>query len=176
MTDPVAVFAAAFAALYAAHVVADHWVQTGWQAANKGRRDHTGRRACAAHVATYAVTQGVFLVVMEIVTRIALPVSWSLAGLTVSAVTHYWADRRFTLAGLANRLGKGDFYRLGAPRTGLQAINQDRIAPDGQLLVDQPAHVDNPCLGTGAYALDQSFHIGCLFIVALMIAGGTAWM
>jgi hypothetical protein len=47
--------------------------------------------------------------------------------------------------------GKGEFWHLGAPR---------------------PGHDDNPCLGTGAYALDQSWHIAWLFISALVIAGG----
>jgi hypothetical protein len=47
--------------------------------------------------------------------------------------------------------GKGEFYRLGAPRRGRD---------------------DNPTLGTGAYALDQAWHVGWLFISALIITGG----
>ncbi|MEU0516669.1 hypothetical protein [Streptosporangium sp. NPDC006007] len=54
-------------------------------------------------------------------------------------------------AALAERTGKGDFHRLGAPR---------------------PGTTDAPHLGTGAYALDQSWHIGWLFVSALIIAGG----
>ena len=45
--------------------------------------------------------------------------------------------------------GKADFYRLGAPRDGRD---------------------DNPSLGTGAYALDQSWHYLWLFVAALIIA------
>jgi hypothetical protein len=71
------------------------------------------------------------------------------AGQAVSAVTHYWADRRTTLAGLAGRVGKGEFYRLGTPR---------------------PDHDDNPTLGTGAYALDQAWHWCWLFVAALVTA------
>jgi hypothetical protein len=45
--------------------------------------------------------------------------------------------------------GKGEFYRLGAPRAGRD---------------------DNPHIGTGAYALDQSFHHLWLLVAALVIA------
>jgi hypothetical protein len=72
-----------------------------------------------------------------------LPVSpaWAAAGLTVSAVSHYWADRRTTLEQLAGRLGLRGFYRAG---TGL---------------------------GSGAAHLDQSFHWLWLGIAALVTAG-----
>lgn len=66
-----------------------------------------------------------------------------------AAVTHYWADRRFTLSRLAEVLGSGSFYRLGAPRTGKD---------------------DNVSLGTGAYVLDQSWHWAWLFVTALITA------
>jgi len=36
--------------------------------------------------------------------------------------------------------------------------------------VPRPHRDDNPTLGTGAYALDQSFHIFWLIIAALLIA------
>jgi hypothetical protein len=76
------------------------------------------------------------------------------AGQLVSAVTHYWADRRTTLARLADALGKGGYYRLGAPR---------------------PGRDDNLSLGTGAYALDQSWHwlwLGVAATVTALMAGG----
>jgi hypothetical protein len=47
-----------FAALYAAHLVADHWVQTQRQAVTKGLPGWPGRIGCAAHVATYTATWG----------------------------------------------------------------------------------------------------------------------
>jgi hypothetical protein len=124
-----ATFGAAFAGLYAAHAVGDHWVQTGRQAAAKGLRDWVGRRACAAHVATLTAVKLAFLLAVAGVCGMRLSVPWLAVALGVDAVSHYWADRRFTLAGLAGRLGKADFYRLGAPREGRD---------------------DNPTLGTGA--------------------------
>ncbi|GGN64850.1 hypothetical protein GCM10012285_67230 [Streptomyces kronopolitis] len=50
---------------------------------------------------------------------------------------------------LAKVTGKAEFYRLGAPRAD---------------------HDDNPHIGTGAYALDQSFHHLWLLVAALVIA------
>ena len=148
-----AVFAAVFVALYAAHTVGDPWVQTGGQAAGKGGTgEHTwsGRWACTRHVATLTATKAVFL--SAAVAVLALPVAPAplAAGLAVDAVSHWWADRRHTLAALAARCGKADFYALGQPR---------------------PDRDDNPSLGTGAYALDQSWHVGWLFVAALIVAG-----
>ncbi|GII89466.1 hypothetical protein Ssi03_74560 [Sphaerisporangium siamense] len=144
-----ATFAAVFAALYAAHSFGDHWVQTHAQACIKGTPGRTGRLACARHVATLTATKAAFLLALELATGARLHPAAVLAGLAVDAASHYWADRRTTLAALAERIGKGDFYRLGAPR---------------------PGRDDAPHLGTGAYALDQSWHIGWLFITALIIA------
>lgn len=144
-------FAAVFAALFAAHSVGDHWVQTHHQACGKGAPGWGGRIACARHVATLTATKAAALAALMLSAGLALN-PWAAAlGLAVDAVSHYWADRRTTLAALAERLGKRGFYELGAPR---------------------PDRDDAPHLGTGAYALDQSWHIGWLFVTALIIAGG----
>lgn len=143
------IFAAAFAALYAAHQVGDHWIQTNAQAGGKGAHTHAGRLACAKHVLTLTATKIVALMLLTLVTGMDTNPYAVLAGLTVDAISHYWADRRFTLARLAAATGKAGFYSLGTPREG---------------------HDDNPSLGTGAYALDQSWHIGWLFVAALIIS------
>ena len=149
----VASFAAVFAGLYAAHQVADHWVQTDHQAANKAKPGRVGRLACLAHVGTYTLTAVVALAPLKLLLGLELePVSLVL-GLLVSAVTHYVADRRFPLRKLAEATGHHTFVNLGAPRAD---------------------HDDKPCLGTDMYALDQSFHIGWLFIASVIIAGGAA--
>jgi hypothetical protein len=151
--------AAVFVALYAAHQVGDHWVQTGRQAACKGDRGWAGRVACAGHVLTLTATKAAFLAAMMAATGLHLSPAWTVLGLAVDAASHYWADRRFTLAWLARAAervgvnGKSGFYRLGAPR---------------------PGRDDNPSLGTGAYALDQSWHIGWLFVAALIAAAGAS--
>lgn len=148
-----------------AHNVADHWVQTGWEAANKGRKDATGRAACLSHVVTYTFTLAA--VACALILIFHLPITWRglIAGLAISAVTHYWADRRFTLEKLTQLLGKHDFYKLGQPRD-VKAYQYTRKSGDtGPSLAIRPSEVavdpipwDNPSLGTGAYALDQAWH------------------
>lgn len=140
-------FGAVFAALWVAHQVADHWVQTDAQAAAKGRPGWAGRFACTLHVGSYTGTAVVFLLPTLLLLGVhAAP--WRVRlGLLVSAVTHWVIDRRWPLVWLAERTGSRQFVRMGAPREG---------------------HDDQHHLGTGAYALDQSAHYAFLFIAALV--------
>lgn len=144
-----AAFAAVFVALYVAHSVGDHWVQTSHQSAHKGRPGWVGRLADARHVSTLTATKVAVLLPVAWLLDLRLSVLGLVAGLGIDAVTHWWADRRTTLAWLAKVTGKDEFYRLGAPRAGYD---------------------DNPHIGTGAYALDQSFHHLWLLVAALLIA------
>ncbi|MFE7273690.1 transcriptional regulator [Streptomyces sp. NPDC057623] len=144
-----ATFAAVFVALYVAHSVGDIWVQTHRQSAHKGRPGWSGRLMCTRHVATLTLTKLTVLLPVAWLLDLRLSLLGTLAGLGVDAVTHWWADRRTTLARLAEVIGKGEFYRFGAPRAGRD---------------------DNPHIGTGAYALDQSFHHFWLLVAALLIA------
>ncbi|MBL6277209.1 DUF3307 domain-containing protein [Micromonospora fiedleri] len=132
-----AAFAAVFATLYAAHQVADHWIQTQRQADCKGQPGWAGRLACAAHVATYTATAVLALVFLIAGTGLRLDPSGVTVGLGISAVTHYIADRRTPLRWIADQLGKS------------------------------PAWLDK---AGGMYALDQSWHVGWLFIAALFCA------
>lgn len=141
-------FAAVFAALYAAHQVADHWIQTQHQADHKGQAGWIGRWNCAKHVATYGATQLTALALMAAVTGWRPTALTLAAGMAVNLASHYIADRRTPLFRLAMATGSAKFWRLGAPR---------------------PDRDDNPSLGTGAYALDQSWHVGFLFLSALII-------
>ena len=50
-------FAATYALLRSAADVSDHWVQSDHQATTKGKSGAAGRRACAAHVASYTAVQ-----------------------------------------------------------------------------------------------------------------------
>ena len=144
-----ATFAAVFVALFVAHQVADHWVQTQHQADCKGRPGWPGRVACAAHVGSYTATAVVAVGALHVALGVALNPWQVAAGLAVSAVTQYIADRRTPLKRLAELVGADRFYALGTPR---------------------PGRDDNPSIGTGSYALDQSFHYLFLFIAALTIA------
>ncbi|MBK0866158.1 DUF3307 domain-containing protein [Saccharopolyspora sp. HNM0986] len=146
---PAVTFAATLPALLVAHHVADHWVQTSHQSANKGRPDGLGRWSCAKHVLSYTTVTAAVVGLLWAVLGLPITAPGFLTGQVVSAVTHYWADRRFTLAALAERVGNGEFYRVGTPRTG---------------------HDDNPTLGTGAYVLDQAWHWLWLAVAALITA------
>lgn len=145
-TLPLATAGAGFAALYVSHQISDHWIQTDYQAAHKGRRDWQGRRACAGHVATHTITNALMMLPL-LWLGASLTVLQVTAALAVIAVTHYWADRRYTLERLAGVLAHAGFYRLGRDETGRAG-----------------------CLGTGAYALDQSWHVLWLGVAAVILA------
>lgn len=177
MTSRAATFAAVFAGLYAAHQVADHWIQTDQQAGDKGGRDRIGQLACAAHVASYTATTTATTVALNHTLKLGLGWKAILGGQIISAVTHYAIDRRYTLAALCDRAGKSNFLKLGVPRpveAFVKTSDVDRH-PVQVVTVDvngeeHPAPFDNPSLGTGAYALDQSWHIGWLAVAALVTA------
>ncbi|MFE6925918.1 transcriptional regulator [Nocardia sp. NPDC057663] len=145
MIDQTAITAATFAAVLGAflvgHQVGDYWVQTSHQAAGKGAPGWHGRWECAKHVATYTLTLALCLAAVAWWLHLPIDLGWAAGGLAVSAVTHYWADRRTTLAALSDRLGLGGFYRAG---TGL---------------------------ASGAAHLDQSWHWLWLGVAALVTTG-----
>jgi hypothetical protein len=147
--SPAVVFAVALPVLLVAHAVADHWVQTSHQAQTKGGAGWVGRRACAAHVATYTAITAAALGAAWWAFDLPIDPAGFVLGQLVSALTHYLADRRTPLARIAARAGRAGFYALGAPREG---------------------HDDNTVLGTGAYALDQSWHQGWLAVAAVLTA------
>lgn len=144
-------FAAAFAALYIAHMIADYWVQTQWQADNKGRRDRTGARACFNHVLGHTVCNTVALAGVYALAGI-WPPNWAALATAVLVIgaSHYWADRRFTLEALARVVGRFVNGKLGFYRFGGHA-----------------------CTGTGAAHLDQAWHVLWLGIGAAIIAATT---
>lgn len=138
---------AVFIALFVGHSVADHWVQTSCQAIEKAygppgserKLIRRGQLACVRHVATLTATK--VLLVLAVLIPFNASVRWwqVAAGLGVDALSHYWADRRWTLEELARYLKKGEFYDQG---TDLTDVAGER----------------RPHIGTGRYALDQSWH------------------
>lgn len=147
-----AVFAAAYIALYVGHQVGDHVVQTSQQCEDKGKHGGerwTGRAACFMHCATYVMTQAVLLAVVLVAFQLTPRYGALFIGLGVSGITHYIADRREPLKRMAYAIGKADFYEMGRPRAGRD---------------------DNLVLGTGAYALDQTWHKFWIFVAAVIIA------
>ncbi len=154
------IFAVTFAALFAAHSLGDHWVQRHGEALCKGAPSRAGRAACWRHVGGLTATKTVFLGLALLATGASVTWYAVAVALTLDAVSHYWADRaafhadkagrKVTLEALAHRMGKTAFWDLG--KSGVDAEGR-------------PA----PSLGTGAYALDQSFHVAMVFVAALVL-------
>lgn len=135
--------------LFAAHNLADHPLQSSAWAAAKGGCDHEGRLACAKHVLVVVVLQAVAVFGVVVLTDTAVSPAAVVLGLGFTAWSHYWFDRRFTAAGLYEAINKTGFARLGTPR---------------------PDRDDAPHLGTGAYRMDQDWHILWLALSGLIIA------
>jgi hypothetical protein len=123
------------------------------------------------HVLTYTLTTAA--AVGAVWWGFDLPITWwgFAVGQVVSGVTHYWADRRFTLQRLCDRLGKSGFYQLGQPRHLAAWDSNDTVVVDlYEAGKDDPVEWDNSTLGTGAYALDQSWHCAWLGAAAVLTA------
>jgi hypothetical protein len=118
-------FAAVGFTLVVTHAVADHWVQTHHQAMKKGARLRTGPMHCAAHVASYTAMTAITVLVVWISFNLTITPVGFITGQLVSALTHYWADRRYTLEALAGAVGKEDYYN----------------APGGAYQLDQSWHM-----------------------------------
>lgn len=169
MIDQAGTFAAVAITLYAAHHVGDYWVQTDHQARHKGDAGADGVLNCMLHVVSYLMTQTALLFIAAVTLDLRLHIAGILAGLAVSGATHYLADRREhgLMFKLARRLpGKSAFMKLGAPRT----LRIYAIVPGAGRPESDP--LDNPQLATGAWALDQAWHIfwGVFAAALLMVA------
>jgi hypothetical protein len=150
VTTRAAQFAAVYAALTASHEVADYWVQQDADAVAKGRPGPEGRAACARHVASYTATQAVALWAAD--RRLGLGLDWrrTVAGLAVSAVTHYAADR------------SGGRWLEDGPST--RMVRFARRAGHAPWLAKDP--------GAGPL-MDQAWHKGWIAIAAAVAAGGS---
>lgn len=141
-------------ALYVGHHIGDYWVQRDEDAACKGKAGREGVLACLNHVISYLVTQAACVLLVSLATGEFVSPWLYTAALLVSGVFHYLADRREhgIMFRLARKIpGKAKFLVLGVPRGG--------------------HYDDNPSLGTGAWALDQSWHIATsVFLPALTVA------
>ncbi|MFI0929686.1 hypothetical protein ACH4TP_38045 [Streptomyces sp. NPDC021012] len=142
-------FAASYAVLTAAHDVGDYIVQQDRDAVAKGRPGREGRIACARHVASYTATQAVALAAANRGLRLGLSWRRMAAGLAVSAVTHYVADR------CAGHWAETD----GAP---VLVRAAHRSGKAGWLTRDP---------GAGPL-LDQAWHKGWIALAAAVAAGG----
>lgn len=116
--------AAAYAALRTAAHVADHWVQTGHQAAHKADAGLAGHRVMAGHIASYAGSQALALVTANHLLGMRLKPSRMAAAIAFSAATHWFIDRRWPVRRLAAATGKQGFHDLGGPLGGAYILDQ----------------------------------------------------
>lgn len=116
--------AAAYAAMRTAAHVADHWFQTGHQAAHKADAGASGHRAMAGHIASYAGAQAVALVAADRLLDMRLKPGRIAAAVAVSAATHWFIDRRWPVRKLAEATGKKGFHDLGGPLGGAYILDQ----------------------------------------------------
>lgn len=143
-------FAAAYAALTAAHEVGDYIVQRNSDALVKGKHGPEGAAACLRHVSSYTATQALALYAAD--RHLGLGLDWrrAAAGLALSAVTHYVADR---CAGhWADESDDAPLLVRAAHKSG----------KGGWLARDPRA---------GAF-LDQAWHKGWIGMAAAIAAGG----
>ena len=150
-----AAFGAVFVALWTAHTVGDHWLQTQTQSDEKGKPGWPGRLAASRHVLSLTLAKVVLLAGTAAALDQHLAPAAVTAGLALDSASHWWADRRFTLARFAAAVGKREFYELGTA-----AHPKAPVTADGT----PAAHI-----GSGQYALDQSLHVFFLFLAALII-------
>lgn len=192
------IFAGIAFALYVGHHVGDYWVQRDEDAACKGNAGVEGVKACLRHVFSYVITQWACALLVLAVTEPENAGSLLIGlcfAMLVSGLFHYAADRRehgimFRLARMIP--GKAKFLTLGVPRAEVtiqqwgpcgtcegRGTGGDASFPEtngrcadcyggGKM----PHTVgDNPSLGTGAWALDQSWHLATsVFLPALIVA------
>jgi len=151
MTSTAARFGAAYAVLTAAHEVGDYWAQQDRDAVAKGRPGTEGRMACARHVASYTAVQAVALAAAN--RGLGLGLSWRRmsAGLAVSAVTHYAADR------------SAGHWQEAKPSTRLVRLAHRKGS--AQWLQRDP--------GAGPL-LDQAWHKGWITVAAAVTAMGSS--
>lgn len=124
MASKAAKAAAAYAALRTAAHVADHWFQTGHQAAHKADAGVAGHRAMAGHIAGYAGSQAVALVAVNRLLGAGMKPRGIAAAVAFSAATHWFIDRRWPVRRLSDAMGKQDFHAMGGPLGGAYILDQ----------------------------------------------------
>jgi hypothetical protein len=149
-------FAAILGTLAAAHNVADHVIQTDAQAL--GKQFHWG--PMAGHVASYHAAQVAALAATDRALGLGLSPRRTAVAVAFSAATHAFLDRRWPVKRALELTGspgfaKGSYRLLAHADDPSKVINVEYVAPLN-----------------GPYLADQALHHACLWVAALIIAGG----
>lgn len=138
-TRALALFGALQATWSDVHPACDQILQAGSDAQGKGQPGWLGAGHCARHVATYTGGQAL---AAEVVTRALgyrLPTGAFLAGMCVTAVTHYAIDRRVRFIAALRRGGKGGYLDHATVQRRDGVV--DQAGPGTALMeLDQAAH------------------------------------
>ena len=162
-------FAAVLGTLHAAHNLADHVVQTDDMALRKA--GHWS--ANLAHVGSYHVVQVAALAVADRALGLGLRPGRTAAAVCFSAASHAFLDRRWPVRRALELIGARGF---ASPRTVvyLSVDGLGRVVGDGHLTRGVPGDVEasGPVPLHGPYLADQALHHACLWLAALIMAGG----
>jgi hypothetical protein len=176
-------YGAVMSALWAAHNMGDHVVQTDDQAGRKAAE--TGWIIpMLGHVGGYTAVQVAALLALR---RIGVRPSWwrFVAGVAFSAVTHAVLDRRKPVAWIL-RVTRSPGFARGQLRIPELAVftetpeqHQERLDHGVvSLMGHQTMHgwvqeTEIPAPLHGPYLADQALHHACLAIAAMIIVGGS---
>lgn len=157
MTSRAARFAAVLGTIQAAHNVADHVLQTDAQALGKS----ASWRAMAGHVGSYHAAQVAALATADRVLGLGLSPRRTAVAVAFSAGTHAFLDRRWPVRRALELTGSPGF----ASGTFVPGV-----APTRRVAFTNPEPWPVPL--HGPYLADQALHHVCLWIAALIAAGG----
>lgn len=160
MSDRAARFGATMAALWAAHDLADHVVQTDHQAATKA----SSWRGMAGHVGGYQLTQALALAALR---PLGVRPSWrrTLAGTVISAATHAFLDQRWPVVHLLERTGSARFADPCVLGQVAEVVGPPLRADSVAIVEPTPLRLHGP------YLADQALHHVCLALAAYVLAG-----
>ena len=152
-----AAFGAALAALWAAHDLGDHVVQTDHQAAGKA----SSWRAMAGHLAGYHATQLAALALLRSM-GVAPSAGRTAAAVAVSVTSHGLLDRRWPVLRVLELTGSPRFARPVVTVSGETLGDPHDV---GAVEASGPLPVHGP------YLADQALHHACLLITAAILTG-----
>mgnify|MGYP000943650341 CR=1 FL=1 len=158
---------AVYAALMAAHDLADHVIQTDHQAAGKA----DSWRAMAGHVGSYQAAQAVALAALRPLGvrpawwRLALASAWS-------AGTHALLDRRWPVRRVLELTGSRGFARGEMTLPEALVLSERPLAGQAGAVQGWVQEHHAPAPLHGPYLADQALHHACLFVAARILAGG----
>jgi hypothetical protein len=118
------VFTVALLALFVAHQIGDHVLQTDRQAATKTERGQRGLRGMLGHLAVYHLMAAGLLITTETVLGLPLPTTGLVVGLAFSALTHALLDRRWPVRAILRATQAPRFADATSPVCGMYVADQ----------------------------------------------------